>query len=203
MGTAYGITLEIRDLNKDNLDFTVTADGSNQVTLILSSSTTIDCFVDWGDGIINFISSDTDPNKTHTYSSGGDKRIKIYPNGENGTLGTNNFFDEDNLVYFRGGKRGRTSFSSFYNGDSRANSAFPASIGNWDMGSVTNMSYMFQDSRYFNQDISNWDTSSVTSMREMFYYSDNSNNANSFNQDLGGWDVGNVTNFQGMFSGEG
>ena len=114
MGTSYGITLEIRDLNKDNLDFTTTADGSNQVTLDLTSGAAIDCFVDWGDGIINFISSDTDPNKTHTYSSGGSKRIKIYPNGQNVTLGTHNFFTGSNLVRFRGGRRGRTSLYGLY-----------------------------------------------------------------------------------------
>ena len=147
MGTAYGITLEIRDLNKDNLDFTVTADGSNQVTLDLSTGVAIDCFVDWGDGIINFISSDTDPNKTHTYSSGGDKRIKIYPNGENGTLGTHDFFTRSNLVRFRGGRRGRTSLTALYThavspyqnraAPAMANSDYPANIGDWDVSNVT------------------------------------------------------------------
>ena len=108
MGLAQGQTLAGRDLRKDNLDFTVTADGSNQVTLDLSAGVAIDCFVDWGDGTINFISSDTDANKTHTYSTGGDKRIKVYPNGKNGTLGTHNFFDFDDIVAFNGGKRART-----------------------------------------------------------------------------------------------
>ncbi len=104
MAIAAGETLPYKDLRKDNLDFTVTADGSNQVTLDLTSSVAIDCFVDWGDGTINFISSDTDANKTHTYSSGGDKRIKIYPNGKNGTLGTHQFFTKSDLVSLNRGR---------------------------------------------------------------------------------------------------
>jgi len=193
MGTAYGITLEIRDLNKDNLDFTATADGSNQVTLDLASSVAIDCFVDWGDGIINFISSDTDPNKTHTYSSGGDKRIKIYPKEPNVTLGTHNFFTKSNLVDFKGGKRARTSFYRLYFGDTRANSAFPASIGSWDTSNVTDMGSMFWRSTNFNQDIGSWDTSNVTIMSSMFERSA------AFNQDIGSWNTSNVTNMDKMF----
>ena len=193
MGTAYGITLEIRDLNKDNLDFTATADGSNQVTLDLASSVAIDCFVDWGDGIINFISSDTDPNKTHTYSSGGDKRIKIYPKEPNVTLGTHNFFTKSNLVDFKGGKRARTSFYRLYFADTRANSAFPASIGSWDTSNVTDMGSMFWRSTNFNQDIGSWDTSNVTIMSSMFERSA------AFNQDIGSWNTSNVTNMAKMF----
>ena len=143
MGILSGETLSYKDLRKKNLDFTVTADGSNQVTLDLSTGVAIDCFVDWGDGTINFISSDTDSNKTHTYSSSGNKRIKVYPNGKNGTLGTHNFFDKDNIVSFNGGKRGRTSFSQLYEGDNRANSAYPANMGSWDVSNVTDFSNMF------------------------------------------------------------
>jgi len=200
MGTSYGITLEIRDLNKDNLDFTTTADGSNQVTLDLTSGAAIDCFVDWGDGIINFISSDTDPNKTHTYSSGGSKRIKIYPNGQNVTLGTHNFFTGSNLVRFRGGRRGRTSLYGLYSSDARANSAYPAGIGSWDTSSVTDMASMFAGAAgrsgapsAFNQDIGNWDVSSVTNMNRMF------NITSAFNQDIGSWDVSSVTDMERMF----
>ena len=47
---------------------------------------------------------------------------------------------------------------------------------NWDVSSVTNMSYMFRGASSFNQDISSWDTSSVTDMAVMF------KGASSFNQ---------------------
>ena len=201
MGLAQGQTLASRDLRKDNLDFTVTADGSNQVTLDLTSSVAIDCFVDWGDGTINFISSDTDANKTHTYSSGGDKRIKVYPNGKNGTLGTHNFFDFDDIVAFNGGKRARTSFFELYHGDTRASSSYPSSIGSWDVSSVTDMTRAFASqlvgrdtyANLFNQDIGSWDTSSVTTMNEMF----DGNTA--FNQDIGSWDTSSVTIMTAMF----
>ena len=196
MAIQAGETLPYKDLRKDNLDFTVTADGSNQVTLNLTSfNVAIDCFVDWGDGTINFISSNTDANKTHTYSSGGDKRIKVYPNGKNGTLGTHNFFTKSNLVSLNSGKRGNLSFAGWYSGDTRANSAYPADIGSWDMSSVTDMNGIFNNAVAFNQDIGNWDISSLTSMLNMF------NDATAFNQDIGNWDTSNVTDMPFVFWG--
>ena len=199
MAIAAGETLPYKDLRKDNLDFTVTADGSNQVTLDLTSSVAIDCFVDWGDGTINFISSDTDANKTHTYSSGGDKRIKIYPNGKNGTLGTHQFFTKSDLVSLNRGRRGNLSFSNWYYLDYRLNSAYPSSIGSWDMSSVTDFRNFFRGRRRsnqknrFNQDIGGWDTSRVTNMQYMF------SDTNAFDQDIGGWDTSSVTNMKNMF----
>lgn len=56
-----------------------------------------------------------------------------------------------------------------------------------DTANVTNMSNMFKESEYFNDDIGWWDTSNVQNMRNMFGY------AASFNQDLSGWDVSNVS----------
>lgn len=192
MGISSGETLPYKDLRKKNIDFIATADGSNQITLDLTSGVDIDCFIDWGDGEITFVSAHDDADKTHTYSSGGDKRIRIYPNGKNGTLGTHNFFDKDNLVKFNGGKRGRTSFYQFYRSDSRANSAYPSSIGTWDMSNVTNMQYFFQGTS-FNQDIGSWDVGNVTNMRNMFQ------NAATFNQDIGSWNTSSVTAISQMF----
>jgi surface protein len=193
MGVSAGKTLPYKDLRKDNLDFTVTADGSNQVTLDLSTGVAIDCFVDWGDGTINFISSDTDANKTHTYSSGGDKRIKVYPNGKNGTLSTHQFFSTSNLVSLNSGKRGSLSFNQWY----YFNTSFNGDIGGWDTSSVTNMSNMFEFAVSFNNggssSIGNWDTSRVTDMTSMFRI------AQSFNQDIGSWDTGSVTGMAAMF----
>ena len=58
---------------------------------------------------------------------------------------------------------------------------------------VTDMSSMFLQNIYFNQDISSWDVSSVTNMEAMFA------GATLFNQDLSSWDVSNVTNSCGAF----
>ena len=68
-------------------------------------------------------------------------------------------------------------------------------ISEWDVGGVTDMSYLFYDANSFNDDLSGWDVSNVTNMSVML------KSANSFNQDIGGWDVSNVTNMSDMFRG--
>lgn len=60
---------------------------------------------------------------------------------------------------------------------------------------ITDLSSMFADSYYFNQDISTWNTSKVTNMSRMF------KNAHTFNQDITGWDTSLVTDFSSMFKG--
>ena len=63
---------------------------------------------------------------------------------------------------------------------------FNQNISQWDVSNVNDMNAMFFNG-YFNQNISQWDVSNVTDMYSMF------NNAYSFNQDLSNWDVENVT----------
>ena len=46
------------------------------------------------------------------------------------------------------------------------------------MSNVTNMWYMFQNARSFNQPLNKWNVSKVTNMYKMFW------NADSFNQQL-------------------
>ena len=67
------------------------------------------------------------------------------------------------------------------------NGAFNQPLSNWDVGNVTDMRGMFQNSQAFNQPIGNWDVSSVTNMTAMFY------NAFAFNQNLSSWSVDGVT----------
>ena len=71
-------------------------------------------------------------------------------------------------------------------------SEFDGDVSDWDVSSVTNMNYMFYNSK-FNGDISNWDVSSVKTMSWMFYGS-------KFNGDISNWDVSNVTNMRAMFA---
>ena len=67
---------------------------------------------------------------------------------------------------------------------------FNRDISNWDVSSVTDMSYMFNESN-FNGDISNWDVSSVTNMIICLIVQ--------INGDISNWDVSSVTNMSHMF----
>ncbi len=66
-------------------------------------------------------------------------------------------------------------------------------LGHWDTSAVTDMSYMFCNSKYFNADISRWNTSAVVNMRGMF------GGCDSFNQPIGNWDVSHVKCMHYMF----
>ena len=72
------------------------------------------------------------------------------------------------------------------------------SVGNisgWNISSVTDMEYMFIDCKSFNQNISDWDVSNVTDIRFMFF------GCKSFNQDISNWNVSKVMYRMGMFDG--
>ena len=60
--------------------------------------------------------------------------------------------------------------------------SFNQPIGCWDVGSATDMRYMFYGALGFNQDLSNWNVAKVTDMTDMF------NGAKRFNQSLSKWD---------------
>ena len=70
---------------------------------------------------------------------------------------------------------------------------FNQPLNNWDVSSVTDMSGMFAYCYDFNQPLNNWDVSSVTGMHEMFDGCEN------FNQPLDSWNVSSVTNMSRMF----
>lgn len=67
-------------------------------------------------------------------------------------------------------------------------------ISNWCTRDITDMSDLFYDHPYFNEDIGMWNTAKVTTMEAMFQ------NAMEFNQDLSDWDTSRVTSMSRMFA---
>jgi surface protein len=103
--------------------------------------------------------------------------------------GTTNFSKRSNSSAFYLDKNYDWIVTSRYSND---RITFEVSSGRFkfvgaDTANVTNMSNMFKNSTYFNDDIGWWDTSNVRNMRNMFA------NARNFNQDLSGWNVSMVS----------
>lgn len=69
-------------------------------------------------------------------------------------------------------------------------------VSNWDVSNVTNFqhTFSFTYNSFSVSDITGWDTSSATDMSSMFYL------AHNFNQNISSWNVSNVQNFTNMFS---
>ncbi|MCI5055424.1 MAG: BspA family leucine-rich repeat surface protein, partial [Flavobacteriales bacterium] len=73
------------------------------------------------------------------------------------------------------------------------NSDFNSDLSTWNVSTITDMSYMFEDCHHFNGDISGWDVSNVTDMAHML------STCGVFNCDISGWDVSNVTDMSSLF----
>lgn len=197
-------------INYDNLVFLFNTALEADNIVSFSFGGTVDCFVDWGDGVVETFK--TTGTKTHTYPSKGLYTVQI-----GGTLSTISFatmtgrgklisclsFGSLSLLVlcsFNGCTNltsvpnqipiTLTSLAGMFQGCSRFNSP---SVITWDTSRITDMNYAFAAQTSFNQPIGGWNTSRVTNMDNMFFQS-------SFNQPIGGWNTSSVTNMSNMFS---
>lgn len=179
--------------------------GCTTITLPLSGVTAID--VDWGDGRKDL---DANNSPSHTYSGpAGVKTVKVSGTftkwgdpaakpcitqvtkwEETGTTDLSyGFANAANLTEVKQIPKSSTNLSYMFN----QSTYFNGDISAWDVSNVTDMSYMFNYARSFDGKIGSWKTNKVTNMSNMFAW------GNSFNSDISTWNVGNVTNMSNMF----
>ena len=165
---------------------------SRSIRLPLVNDGTYDFVVDWGDGTGGTVTSGSDPDRTHQYSSGGEKTITIA-----GTIQGFNFQ--------RGGDRlklldvqnwgslglGTPTYQSDY--FALAQNMTATATDAPDLTGTTSLASAFYLATSFNGAIGNWDVSAVTDMSDMFLQ------ASAFDQPLAAWQTGNVTDFSSMF----
>lgn len=200
--------------------FTVKTDNagvstSTQFRLPLTTSTGLDFVIEWGDGVVQRITSHTAPEITHTYPSvgtyqiqisgllvgwsfnaGGDrlKMLNVFQWGVF-NISTSNAFDGcANLTCSATDAAIITtnSLSAMF----RDCSNFNGAIQNWDVSNVTSMSNMLLRASTFNQPIGIWNVSNVTNMSSML------GTTNAFNQDISNWNITSVTSFANFMIGK-
>ena len=129
--------------------------------------------------------------QTHRYTMSGDHTVTISGGFERISLSSRANASKLMSIDQLGAIEWTSMDSAFY----RASNMEHRATDSPDLSGVTDMSYMFSDTRRFNGDISGWNVSSVTNMSYMF------NIASAFNRDISGWDVSGVTDMSFMFSG--
>jgi surface protein len=225
---------------------------STQIKLPLVSTGTYNFVVDWGDGTTSTITTWNAAATTHTYATAGTYTVKIkgictgwqFNTGGDrlkilsvsswgklklGTTEGSYFYGCSNLNL-----SGVTDVLDLAGTTNLANCFFNCTslttigrLNEWDVSSVTSMSWMFRGTN-FNQNIGSWNTSSVTTMFGMFRDTLKFNNglalgvagtlswntgavtnmsemfsgAIAFNCNVGSWNVSLVSNFNGMFQAE-
>lgn len=165
----------------------------------------------WGDGTFDEV--DEAGLYSHTYATAGDYTVTI--NGRVPSFGGPSSGNDEKLTAVTSfGRLGTTGFPSAFSDAvnltdvpadlpsgvtttsgmfSGATSFDDGDVGSWDVGSVTDMSSMFDNATSFDQDLSGWDVGSVTDMSRMFA------GAEAFNGAVGTWNTGSVTSMSSMF----
>ena len=193
--------------------FTVKTDNvgvstSTQFRLPLTTSTGLDFVIEWGDGVVQRITSHTAPEITHTYPSVGTYQIQIsgllvgWAFNQTGdrlkmlnvfqwgvfNISTTGVFDGCTNLTCSATDAPIISTTSLLQ-SFRECTNFNGAIGNWNVSNVTNMANMFLRAGSFNQPIDSWNVSNVTTMSNMF------GAATAFNQDISNWNITSVTIF--------
>ena len=190
---------------------------SNQYQLPLSGAGTTNILVEWGDGSTDTITSTSQAEKLHTYSSSGIYTITI-----TGTLETfvvNNYGDRSKIkkVLNWGNGDGLTLASSgggFFYGASnltctatdqpaittanfqqlfRTAFSIVSGVGNFDVSSITSLLFGFYRASNFNEDLSNWNVSGVTNFSYCF------ERCFDLDQNFASWDMSSATSVTRMF----
>jgi surface protein len=182
---------------------------------------TVDCTIDWGDGLSDAYT--TAGVKTHTYDVAVTGTVTVTISGTLTTWGGQNGISaaqQQGLTRVEaiGFQMGLVSlFQALFRTSANLtfvtpnlpptitnlslmfqNSSSNANISDMNVSNVTNMNGMFTSS-LFNRNLSNWDVSNVTNMQSMFQNNTTFNNGGS--PDINNWDVSSVTNMASMFRG--
>jgi surface protein len=158
-----------------------------QFKLPLSTSTGLNCTVEWGDGSSDIITNHLAPEVTHTYASSGTYTVKI--TGK--LLGWQFNNTGDRLKMLNISKWAGLNIS--VNGGFWGCANLTASATDAPLITSTSLADYFRLCVNFNGELGTWNVSNVTNMQEMFF------GASSFNKNIGAWNVSNVTNFLSMF----
>lgn len=195
--------------------------GNKKVVLPINANTTINCFVNWGDGTTTTYTNYTVTNlnrPSRLYQIVGTIEITITGTLPNWTF-QNGLIDAGvadsasllvSITTFGGVVTLATEGYAFRNcinleyipqppvntnlvGFFFGCSKFNGDITNWNVTNVTDMSSMFIRCSQFNKDLSAWNVANVTNMSNMF------DTCLMFNGNISGWDVSEVTNMSSMF----
>lgn len=193
--------------------------GSSTKTIVIPTNAiySYSCTVDWGDGLVDYITSPSDPKWTHVYATAGIKTVKIYGKFEG--IYFANAGDKAKILTvekwgpdFRFGSLGQ----SFYGcSNLRINATdvprLPAvntsffwvfrecaalttiiNLNDWDVSELTTFAAVFFGCPFFNSPFSNWNTAAAISFSNML------TNCALWNYDISKLKVSNVTSMVNM-----
>ena len=188
------------------------------ITLPLVNGFNYNFTVDWGDGSSSTVTSYSDIDKNHTYTSAGDYVVTLVGSAER--IGLNNsgndrfklisipylgnlnyislegaFYGAENLEYFAGGTT--SSVTTMSNMFRNCNSLSNIDLSTFDTSNVSSMSGMFYDADGItNLDLSSFVTTSLQDMSYMFYQAENIATL-----DISSFDTSSVTDLTFTFRG--
>ena len=105
------------------------------------------------------------------------------------------FFGASNLIMNSNAGTPEMGTVTDMNGVFQNTTSFNGDISGWNVEAVTEMSGMFSGATAFNQNLGGWNTASVEDMSDMFA------EATSFNDDISGWNTASVEGMSSMFAG--